>query len=68
MGGQYKKTPKPSYMPEYTENSFYVLDEECNGVFCDDSKKEITRKQKKIKRILKDTWIKGYKKALIDIK
>ena len=57
---------KIPFIRDYIEYSIAKLDAELGGVLTTDSGKTIKRKLKAIEKELKITWIKGYKKGLID--
>ncbi len=57
---------KIPFKEEYIKYSIAKIDAETGGVFTNDSIKIIKRKLKVIEKELKITWIKGYKKGLID--
>ena len=60
------KTLKIPFEMDYIKYSVAKIDAEMGGVFTDDNTKTIERKLKAIEKELKITWIKGYKKGLID--
>ncbi len=57
---------KIPFKKEYIETSAARLDTKLIGVFSKDSTAVINKKLNAIEKELKNAWIKGYKKGLID--